>query len=73
MIHLAVGRLEVDWGKNNFFTNHGALFQPSDLKLVPSYYAGDNLELDSPICFALCARDGVHERRIILRSIPVVR
>lgn len=42
MISLAVGRLEVDWGKNNFFTDHGALFQPSDLKPVPSYYAGDN-------------------------------
>src|SRR5215217_3802488 len=42
MIHLAVGRLEVDWGKNNFFTDHGALFQSTDIKPVPSYYAGDD-------------------------------
>ncbi|HMH18734.1 MAG TPA: HEPN/Toprim-associated domain-containing protein [Burkholderiales bacterium] len=49
MIHLAVGQLEVDWGKNNFFTNHSALFQSSDLKLVPSYYAGDNWPDGDPI------------------------
>jgi len=49
MIHLAVGRLEVDWGKNNFFTNHGALFQPSDLKPVPSYYASDSWPDGDPI------------------------
>ena len=49
MIHLAVGRLEVDWGKNNFFTDHGALFQPTDIKLVPSYYAGDDWPEGEPI------------------------
>ncbi len=41
MINLALGRLEVDWGKNNFFTDHGCLYQDSDLKDVPSYYAND--------------------------------
>jgi HEPN/Toprim N-terminal domain 1 len=49
MIHLAVGRLEVDWGKNNFFTDHGALFQSTDLKLVPSYYAGDDWPEGDPV------------------------
>lgn len=49
MIHLAVGRLEVDWGKNNFFTDHGALFQATDTKLVPSYYAGDDWPEGEPI------------------------
>lgn len=49
MIHLAVGRLEVDWGKNNFFTDHGALFQSTDIKLVPSYYAGDDWPEGDPI------------------------
>jgi len=49
MIHLAVGRLEVDWGKNNFFTDHGALFQSTDIKLVPSYYAGDDWPEGNPI------------------------
>lgn len=37
MICLALGKLEVDWGKNNFFSDHGALFQPSDLKQIPTY------------------------------------
>ena len=26
LVTLGVGRLEVDWGKNNFFRNHSALF-----------------------------------------------
>jgi hypothetical protein len=49
MINLAVGRLEVDWGKNNYFTDHGALFQTTDLKPVPSYYAGDDWPDGEPI------------------------
>ena len=49
MINLAVGRLEVDWGKNNFFTDHGAIFQPTDVKPVPSYYAGDDWPDGEPI------------------------
>ena len=42
MIHLAVGRLEIDWGKNYGFTDHSALFQPTDLALVPYYYVKDD-------------------------------
>ena len=38
MINLAVGRLEVDWGKNFFFNDHSQLFQASDVAQVPYYY-----------------------------------
>jgi hypothetical protein len=40
MIHLAVGHLVVDWGKNTYFKDHSALFQDRDLKPVPSYLQG---------------------------------
>ena len=41
MIHLAVGRLEIDWGKNQGFRDHSALFQGErDVTDVPYYYAG---------------------------------
>jgi hypothetical protein len=49
MINLALGRLEVDWGKNSVFTNHAALYQLSDIKQVPSYYAGDDWPNGEPI------------------------
>ena len=49
MISLALGRLEVDWGKNNFFSDHGALFQDSDIKQVPSYYASDDWPDGDPV------------------------
>jgi hypothetical protein len=44
MIHLAVGRLEVDWGKNQGFRDHSALFQGEpDVADVPYYYvAGED-------------------------------
>jgi hypothetical protein len=42
MIHLAVGRLEIDWGKNFGFTDHSSLFQPSDLTEVPYYYVDED-------------------------------
>jgi hypothetical protein len=44
MISLAVGRLEIDWGKNSGFVDHSALFQTSDVAAVPYYYAGDEIE-----------------------------
>jgi HEPN/Toprim N-terminal domain 1 len=47
MIHLAVGRLELDWGKNSGFTDHSALFQGErDVSDVPYYYAGDEDGID---------------------------
>ncbi|HAQ40767.1 MAG TPA: hypothetical protein DCM73_08020 [Clostridiales bacterium] len=30
--------MEIDWGKNNSFTDHSALFKPSDIKHIPYYY-----------------------------------
>lgn len=49
MIHLGLGRLEVDWGKNSFFADHGTLFQDTDIKPVPSYYACDDGTDGEPI------------------------
>ena len=42
MISLGVGRMEIDWGKNNSFTDHSALFPPQDVKMIPYYYVGDD-------------------------------
>ena len=44
MIRLRLGRLEVDWGKNNFFTNHSPLFRATDLQEADYYYADDVVE-----------------------------
>lgn len=41
MIHLSVGRLEIDWGKNSGFSDHSPLFQPADLAQVPYYYVDE--------------------------------
>ena len=46
MIYLRVGRLEVDWGKNNGFVDHNALFQPADLGEVPYYYVDRRAEVN---------------------------
>src|SRR5205085_8384780 len=45
MIHLSVGRLEIDWGKNHGFTDHSPLFQPTDLTQVPYYYVAHGSEM----------------------------
>ena len=45
MITLGIGKLEIDWGKNNFFTNHSKLFLPSeDVCEIPYYYADNVVE-----------------------------
>lgn len=41
MINLTLGRVLLDWGKNEGFTNHSALFRPGDLTQIPYYYAAD--------------------------------
>ncbi|WOR15618.1 HEPN/Toprim-associated domain-containing protein [Hyphomonas sp. FCG-A18] len=42
MIHLAVGKLEIEWGKNNGFVDHAMLFQGErDIADVPYYYTSD--------------------------------
>jgi hypothetical protein len=45
MITLGIDKFEIDWGKNNFFTDHSALFLPSDVDLMPYYYADDVVEM----------------------------
>ena len=42
MIQLFVGRLEIDWGKNVYFTDHSQFFQSGDLAQVPYYYIDEN-------------------------------
>jgi hypothetical protein len=42
MIQLSVGNLEIDWGKNESFIDHSAIYQTSDLATVPSWYVKDN-------------------------------
>ena len=42
MIHLSIGRLEIDWGKNFRYTDHSQLFQPCDLGQVPYYYVDED-------------------------------
>lgn len=49
LIHLAVGRFEVDWGKNNMFTTHGELFQPRDVGFVPYSYWDKDAEAVSDV------------------------
>src|ERR1700722_7576399 len=44
LVSLGVGRLEIDWGKNEFFRNHSALFLPHDVRDAPYYYADDVVE-----------------------------
>lgn len=44
MITLGIGKMELDWGKNNMFHNHSCLFQKEDIKMVPYYYSDDDIE-----------------------------
>ena len=44
MITLGIGKMEIDWGKNNIFKNHSCLFQKEDLKKIPYYYANNEVE-----------------------------
>lgn len=44
MIILGIGKMEIDWGKNNVFKNYSCLFQKEDLKKIPYYYANNEVE-----------------------------
>lgn len=50
MISLGIGELELDWGKNNFYRDHGSLFQLSDIKDIPYYYADEIIEYKEGLC-----------------------
>ncbi len=43
-VTLGLARLELDWGKNESFVNHSALFLPTDKSPAPYYYADDVVE-----------------------------
>ncbi|MBM3563942.1 MAG: hypothetical protein FJX48_12555 [Alphaproteobacteria bacterium] len=64
MIVLAVGRLEIDWGKNSGFTDHSALFQQTDLAQVPYYYVDEANPENENGSFNLVAeyKDGMSKR-----------
>lgn len=47
MITLGIGRMELDWGKNNSYRDHSALFQTTDIKDIPYYYV--DMHTDEPI------------------------
>jgi hypothetical protein len=38
VITLGIGRLNIDWAKNDYFINHSKLFLPNDKKSAPYYY-----------------------------------
>jgi HEPN/Toprim N-terminal domain 1 len=42
MIHLSVGELKIDWGKNRGFFDHSPLFQTEDVTSVPYWYVNDD-------------------------------
>lgn len=43
-IYLNLGKLVIDWGRNNAFQNHSVLFNRNDLKEVPYVYSDDVVE-----------------------------
>lgn len=47
MICLGVGKMEIDWGKNNVFSDHSVLFKEDDIKQVPYFYAND-IDAENP-------------------------
>ncbi|MBC1557367.1 hypothetical protein HB911_01480 [Listeria booriae] len=46
MITLGIGKMELDWGKNNIFKDHSKLFQIDDIKLIPYYYVDSDTDED---------------------------
>lgn len=42
LITLGINKMEIDWGKNNVFTNHSSLFQKGDFEQKIPYYTVDD-------------------------------
>ena len=42
MISLGVGRMEIDWGKNNIFKNHSKLYTEKEFNSKVEYYYVDD-------------------------------
>ena len=43
-ITLGIGKMELDWGKNSYISNHSTIFQKSDFEQKIPYYTIDNDE-----------------------------
>lgn len=59
MICLGVGKMEIDWGKNNVFSDHSILFKPEDIKLVPYFYVNDIDSENPEECIAIEYKEGL--------------
>ena len=59
MITLGIGRMEIDWGKNNIFTDHSALFKPSDVKDIPYNYV--DIDTGEPVVEMKEEVEEIHE------------
>ena len=42
IITLGINKMEIDWGKNNVFSNHSSLFQKNDFEQKIPYYTVDD-------------------------------
>ena len=45
IITLGINKLEIDWGKNQYYNNHSKLFNITDLKDENYYYADNCVEV----------------------------
>lgn len=46
MITLGIKKMDIDWGKNNYFNNHSILFQDNDFGIeLPYYYCDGDKEI----------------------------
>ena len=54
MITLGIGKMEIDWGKNNVINNHSCLFQKEDFKKTPYYYANNEVEYKKGFSKNIC-------------------
>ncbi len=44
MVYLTAGRIQIDWGKNRGYIDHGVLYQAGDEAVGPYEYVGENDE-----------------------------
>ncbi|MGA2437489.1 MAG: HEPN/Toprim-associated domain-containing protein [Acidobacteriaceae bacterium] len=63
VITLGIGRLELEWGKNNIYSNHSKLFAKGDLNEAVYYYA-DNLKETKP-AYVRTLRDMVRRLELL--------
>lgn len=64
MIHLTLGRVELDRGKNGGFQDHCQLFRPCDLTTIPYFYAGGAQDAGFTDLPLITSRNG-HSYRLI--------